>query len=329
MDATTTGGFNASLGVHSLGSNTTGSYNTAIGNQALFANTTASNNTAVGQNALVTNTTGSENTAVGRLSLDANTTGTDNVAIGNSALGANTTASNNTAVGSAALLVATTGTRNAAFGHNAGEALTTANDNTLIGEAAGAYITTGNDSVCVGRLSAGYSTLLTTGTRCVFLGSYTTPSASNVSNEAVIGYGATGKGGNTTFLQGSGGSFNGANSSTFSTTSDRRIKKNIEDNNTGIDAINQIRVRNFEYRTEDEIVDFDNPRAAVVNKEGVQLGVIAQEIETILPDVVKEETTGVKTVDPSNLTWYLVNAVQELSTTVDELKAEIQTLKGE
>ncbi len=67
----------------------------------------------------------------------------------------------------------------------------------------------------------------------------------------------------------------------------------------------------------------------LVKKEGVQLGVIAQEIEEILPDIVNEESTGVKTVNPDNLTWYLVNAVKELSTQVDELKAEIQTLKGE
>jgi hypothetical protein len=38
-----------------------------------------------------------------------------------------------------------------------------------------------------------------------------------------------------------------------------------------------------------------------MNKEGIQLGVIAQEIELILPDVVKEESTGVKSVNPDNL----------------------------
>jgi hypothetical protein len=37
------------------------------------------------------------------------------------------------------------------------------------------------------------------------------------------------------------------------TVSDERIKKNITDNNIGLEAINKIQVRNFEYRTEDEI----------------------------------------------------------------------------
>ena len=90
-----------------------------------------------------------------------------------------------------------------------------------------------------------------------------------------------------------------------------------------LDKINQIQVRNFEYRTEEEITDFDNPRAALVEKQGLQLGVIAQEIENILPDVVEELSTGVLTVNPDNLTWYLVNAVKELSAEVEQLKSQL------
>ena len=50
---------------------------------------------------------------------------------------------------------------------------------------------------------------------------------------------------------------------------------------------------------------------------------IAQEIETILPDVVKTESTGIKRVDSDNLTWYLVNAVKELSVENNALKARL------
>ena len=92
------------------------------------------------------------------------------------------------------------------------------------------------------------------------------------------------------------------------------------DNNTGLDKINQIRVRNFEYRKPEE-VDSSLPPESAIDKEGLQLGVIAQEIETILPDVVITETTGCKSVNPDNLTWYLVNAVKELSARVQELES--------
>jgi len=118
----------------------------------------------------------------------------------------------------------------------------------------------------------------------------------------------------------------------LATTSDRRIKKNITNNTTGLDKINQITVRNFEYKTEDEIKT-DNPeltdvvKSAVVNIEGLQVGSIAQEIEEVLPDVVRTSELGIKSVNTDNLTWYLVNAIKELSTKNDELAAEIATLK--
>jgi len=120
----------------------------------------------------------------------------------------------------------------------------------------------------------------------------------------------------------------------LSSTSDERIKKNIVNNDSGLDKLKQIQVRNFEYKTQDEIKT-DNPeltdvvKSAAVDKQGLQLGVIAQEIEGVLPEVVKTQSTGVKSVNPDNLTWYLVNAVKELSTKNDELAAEIASLKSQ
>ena len=89
-------------------------------------------------------------------------------------------------------------------------------------------------------------------------------------------------------------------------------------------TVNQIRVRNFEYRTPEE-VDSELASTSAVDKEGLQLGVIAQEIVEVLPDVVKQETTGCYSVSPDNLTWYLVNAVKELSAEVKALKAQLNS----
>ncbi len=119
-----------------------------------------------------------------------------------------------------------------------------------------------------------------------------------------------------------GNVYNVQNQSAWQTTSDERIKKNIVNNNVGLDKINQLQVKNFEYRTPEE-VDPSLPSSSAVDKEGVQLGVIAQEIQKILPDVVKEETTGCLSVNPDNLTWYLVNAVKELSAEIEQLKSQI------
>ena len=129
------------------------------------------------------------------------------------------------------------------------------------------------------------------------------------------------------------GAYNDANNSAWSTTSDQRIKKNITNNTTGLDKINQITVRNFEYKTEDEIKTdnaelTDVVKHAVVNKEGTQVGSIAQEIESILPDVVRTNEFGIKSVDTSNITWYMVNAIKELSTKVTALETENTALKA-
>ena len=91
-------------------------------------------------------------------------------------------------------------------------------------------------------------------------------------------------------------------------------------------AINDIRVRNFEYRLPEEITELSANDA--IDKSGVQLGVIAQELEEVLPDCVRTESTGVKSVDSDNLTWYLVNAVKELSTKNTALETRIAALES-
>ena len=121
--------------------------------------------------------------------------------------------------------------------------------------------------------------------------------------------------------------YNSANAD-WGTYSDIRIKKNITDNKKGLDAINQIRVRNFEYKSKEEILN-DNPEltdvidAAVKEQEGIQVGVVAQELQAVLPELVEEESTTVLSVVPTELKWYLVNAIKELSAENTALKARL------
>jgi len=258
---------------------------------------------------------------MGYIAGDALTTGSDNTAIGYGALTSATTGDSHTIMGFEAGEDLTTGAHAVYLGFRAAYNATTGNYNTVIGSNSAAQLTTGSGNTVLGY-GAGTGIIEATGN--ILIG-YDAENTSGSTTEIVIGYSATGKGANTGFIAptGSGGMYQGNNSSSWSTTSDKRIKKNIEDNNTGLDAINQIQVKNFEYRTKDEITDFDNLDSVVVNKEGTQLGVIAQEIETILPDMVETQSTGVKTVNPDNMTWYLVNAVKELSAEVEKLKTKL------
>jgi hypothetical protein len=70
----------------------------------------------------------------------------------------------------------------------------------------------------------------------------------------------------------------------------------------------------------------DNPNQVVIGEgqEGkVQTGVIAQEIESVLPECIKVSDKGAKTVQTDPIMWALVNAVKELSAKVEALESQL------
>lgn len=240
------------------------------------------------------------NTALGFESLNSATlTGAYNVGVGYQALLVNTTGASNNAVGAFALFSNTTGGNNLALGVGALYSNISGSNNTGVGDDAGDVITTGSRNTIIGANSD--------------------PSANNGIDQTVVGEGLIGKGNDTAFIGGTNGAYNEKNVITWEVTSDQRIKKNIVSNNVGLEVISQIDVRNFEYRTAEEITDL--PASAAIDQSGVQLGVIAQELQAVLPGCVTENSTGVLSVNTDQLIWYLVNSVKQLN-------AEIQTLKG-
>jgi len=351
LGANTTGSNNTAVGREALQANTTASNNTAVGYQAGYSGTTAPNSVFVGYqagysgagystmigyqagystteastgsvfvgyNTGYANTTGYAHAALGQRALQSNTTGLYNTAIGHTALQANTTANFNSALGYQALYANTTGQYNVAVGSYAINAVTTSSNNTAIGHQAGNNCNPSGvgDNVFVGAFAGSN---LTSGTKGIYIGSGTLAGAATNSSEIVIGYNTTGKGASTGFINpNSGGVYQGNNSTLWSVTSDQRLKKNIVDNNVGLDKISQIRVRNFEYRLPEEITEVSQDQA--INKTGIQLGAIAQELQQVLPECVKQESTGIYTVDADPLIWYLVNAVKELKAEIDQLK---------
>jgi trimeric autotransporter adhesin len=307
---------NTVFGNSAFGNNTTGTNNTAVGYQSLYSNTEGTQNNATGREALRNNTTGNYNDSVGYQSLYSNTTGSSNIAVGYRSLYSNTTGTANIAVGYRSLYSNTTGNYNNATGREALRDNTTGSQNTTTGYQSLLNNTTGAANTVCGFLAGD---IITTGNRNVITGGQSDPSAEDGNDQIVVGYSLTGKGNDTAYVGGINGAYNEKNVTTWETTSDERIKKNIKDNNAGLDILSQIQVRNFEYRTPDEITNL--PSHAAIEKDGVQLGVIAQEIQKVLPECVSENSTGVLSVNTDPLVWYLINAVKEL-------KAEIQALKG-
>jgi len=238
----------------------------------------------------------------------------------------NTTGSFNSAVGQSALVTNTTGSSNTAMGYQAIQANTTASNNTAVGYQAGYGLTTGANNVCIGYSAGYYSAAWSTGSNGIYIGYNSGASSGSVSNEIVLAVSSVGKGASTAFIGGPNGVYQANNSTLWTVTSDQRLKKNIVDNNNGLEIIKQIQVRNFEYRLPEEITDV--PKDQAIKKQGIQLGVIAQELQQVLPECVKTESTGVMTVNADNLTWYMVNAIKELKSQLDSVKAELATLKG-
>ena len=211
---------------------------------------------------------------------------------------------------------------NIAIGLKAGFDITTGQRNTILGEEAGKTLTEGDHNICMGKESGA---TLTTGDYNIYLGTTTSASSSSVTKEFVMGYNATGKGTRTFFTTADNGVYHGGNTTTWSTTSDRRIKKNITDNNEGLSVINQIAVKNFEYKTVEEVEAADEvPITDAVSKTGTQIGVIAQELQEVRPNLVTTRDNGTLAVTGTDeIIWHLVNAVQELSAENTALKARL------
>ena len=112
---------------------------------------------------------------------------------------------------------------------------------------------------------------------------------------------------------------------TWNSTSDLRVKKDVETLTSGLDVIDQLRPVKYKYNQDDA-------------GKSLRIGFIAQEVKEVIDnhnlkdgfDMWQEDDTdGRQRVAPAAIMSVMVKAVQELSTTVDELKQEIKTLKGE
>jgi trimeric autotransporter adhesin len=356
-NAITTAPSNTAVGYSALLSNSTGGGNTAVGYEAL-RNSTAASNTAVGTYSLYTNTSGTYNTAIG-----VDIPGT---ALG--ALGNNTTGSNNTAVGTAALAATTTGDKNVALGDSAGYSNTTGTGNVFLGNGAG-YNTTGSGNTFVGGSTSGLyypaGYLVTSGANNTIIGGYngnegsldirtssnnivlsdgdgnprvhitSSGSMRQLANAGVVGLAlaqATTSdsdnairyhrnsdithSGDVRFVVFSSGNVQNTNNS-YAGISDEKLKDNITDATPKLEKLKQVKVRSYNFKDEP---DFK------------QIGVVAQELETVFPNLVEtidDQDMGLtKSVKYSVFVPILIKAIQEQQTIIESLTARITTLEG-
>lgn len=324
---------NTALGYQALNSNTSGRWNTAVGYQASFGSTTAQLNTAIGYRALATGG-GSQNTALGYQALEDSTSGAQNVAVGYRALANSTAASYNTAVGETAGQNIT-GNRNTCVGHGALKLNTSATDNVAIGydnldaNTTGLYNTsvgsealtantsgdscvavgyralyahtTGADNTCVGW-KAGDS--ITTGTNNTCIGYNADASSATATNEITLGDA------NVATLR--------CNQTSITSLSDGRDKINVAQLGEGLDFIARLKPVKFKWRTRDGNI-----------KDGTyEAGFIAQDLQQAQQDADAEYLGLVMDSNPDRLEASYGKLVPVLVRAIQELKAEIDTLKA-
>jgi putative lipoic acid-binding regulatory protein len=139
--------------------------------------------------------------------------------------------------------------------------------------------------------------------------------------ENVTGYGWTWESGGSSTATGTvmmglnSGTGNLSVAGTVTANSDRRIKKNIVTIESALDKV--LKLRGVTYQRTD------------VEDDKVLMGVVAQEVEQIIPEVVSlgdpDDPDSIKSVSYGNMVGVLIEAIKEQQLQIDELKKQIES----
>ena len=310
------GACNLSIGQNAMQGTTTAADNTghsniALGNSAMFYQKSGDHNIALGYQALYgtsAGTTGNYNIAFGYMAGKESTSSNDNVIIGVEAGRYLATATGNQYIGNSAGRCMCNGGYNVAIGILALQGSTTVSDNTgannvALGRDAGCVITSGSSNVMIG-FDAGDA--VTSGSENVIIGKGVDVASASGNNQFIIGIDSNkwicgDSSYNTTV--------NDISATNFNSTSDIRLKTNIQPIGDPIGKVKQIEGVSFNWKK-------DNKPA---------LGVIADQVEKILPELVHGDDP--KTVNYNGLIGLLIETVKEQQNQIDELKDRISKLE--
>ena len=113
------------------------------------------------------------------------------------------------------------------------------------------------------------------------------------------------------------GRIDAANDIVAYSSSDRRFKENIKNIPNALAKVLRIGGYEFDWISNVELH----------GHEGHDIGVIAQEIEEILPELVQTRESGYKAVKYDKLVALLIEGMKEQQVQIDNLKSEVENLK--
>ena len=302
--ATTTGGSNQFSGYRAGYGNTTGTQNYFNGYEAGYSNTTATGNHFEGYQAGRSNTTGNQNQFIGTRAGFYTGTGTTNQFIGTNAGYNNTSGSLNLIVGNDAGYYASTGQNNEFLGFQAGYHTSTGNDNLVVGSSAGYNNSSGSGNLFLGTradlvnpdMQHDHATAI--GYNARVDADYALVLGGTGAYAVKVGVGVTAP---SEALQVQG---NILTSGTITQSSDLRLKQNVRTLSGALSSVEKLRGVRYTF------LPGKGP-------EGEQVGVIAQEIEPVYPELVRtDKVTGLKSVNYAQLTPVLLEAIKELQAQV-------------
>ncbi len=344
----TTGSYNSFFGVKAGEKNTDGFRNSFFGTSAGERNMDGSNNSFFGAFAGFSNTTGDDNSFFGEFAGFGNTSGSRNVFLGNGAGVRNAEGSFNTIVGKNADVGANNLINATAIG---ARAFVGQSNSLVLGSISGINGANTNTNVGIGTTTptskltvagsgafnasgaARFDLLNTTANTSYFLhvvdngrwqlgtGNLTRILVEPNGNVG-IGTGAADKlqvlgdirvgtsGSNGCLKNSGGGAIAG------SCSSDIRLKKSITNFPSTLELFAKLRPVNF-YWKKDEF-----PERSFGEEQS--FGLIAQEVEEVLPELVSEDEQGFKTVNYSKLPILMLQAIKELKAENNLLKQEMQ-----
>lgn len=299
-----TGNWNTFLGYTAGYSNSGGGENTFLGGQAGYSNNSGWYNTFTGVNAGYSNTSGTDNTFSGYRAGFTNFEGSYNTFSGEWAGYSNISGNYNTFSGGDAGFKNSSGGVNTFLGFGAGANNSTGSYNTFLGADAGYYNSAGSGNVFLG-FKAGLNNQ-TDSNKLYIDNCYTFDPCDKPLIKGDFAARTLQIDGSLTMVS-------------VATPSDERYKKEIQPLESSLEKVMHLQGVSYKWK-KDEVM-------GAGFKDGRQIGLIAQEVEKVLPELVMTDEKGYKALSYDKLAPVLIEAVKEQQKEIKEKDDRIERLE--
>jgi hypothetical protein len=110
-----------------------------------------------------------------------------------------------------------------------------------------------------------------------------------------------------------------AGGGSWQTFSDSRLKNISGPFKSGLNAVMRLQPLRYQYRPNN---------AAGVTSNGEHVGLVAQEVQKVIPEAVTANANGFLMVNNDPIIWSMLNAIKEQQQQIEDLKREVRRLRG-